>query len=181
MGLGLIVRNDSRRVAWTDSVSRLSQRRPNHLSGDEMPETRIGICKVCFGYCPIEVTVEDGRTTKDVDDRRSPLYGGYICPKGQALPESHRSASWLPYSSATTADTLFRTACSKPARSWADPQQDGATQTGHEEPPIIHHQVPYCDPNCLCSILHAVFEPMTSLSRQRIVRLRRTERTRELS
>ncbi|CAM4197966.1 Anaerobic selenocysteine-containing dehydrogenase [Novosphingobium lubricantis] len=54
-------------------------------------ETRYGICKVCWAGCPVEVTVEDGRATKVVGDRQSPIYGGYTCPKGRAMPEAHYS------------------------------------------------------------------------------------------
>ena len=54
-----------------------------------MTETRAAICRLCSAYCPIEVTLEDGRAVRVVGNRRSPLYGGYTCPKGRALPEQH--------------------------------------------------------------------------------------------
>ncbi|WP_371433390.1 molybdopterin-dependent oxidoreductase [Novosphingobium sp.] len=54
-------------------------------------ETRFGICKVCWAGCPVEVTVENGRATKVAGDRQSPIYGGYTCPKGRAMPEAHYS------------------------------------------------------------------------------------------
>ena len=54
-------------------------------------ETRYGICKICWAGCPVEVTVEDGRATKVIGNRQSPLYGGYTCPKGRAMPEAHAS------------------------------------------------------------------------------------------
>ena len=54
-------------------------------------ESRFGICKVCWAGCPVEVTIEDGRATKVVGDRQSPIYGGYTCPKGRAMPEAHYS------------------------------------------------------------------------------------------
>lgn len=54
-----------------------------------MTEIRTGICKVCWAACPIEVTVEDGRATKVAGDRNSPIYRGYTCPKGRAMPEGH--------------------------------------------------------------------------------------------
>ena len=53
--------------------------------------TRLGICKVCWASCPVEVTVENGVATKVVGDRASPIYGGYTCPKGRAMPEAHAS------------------------------------------------------------------------------------------
>jgi anaerobic selenocysteine-containing dehydrogenase len=58
-----------------------------------MSETRIGICKVCWACCPIEVTIENGRAIKVVGDRQSPLYAGYTCPKGRAMPEGHYGPS----------------------------------------------------------------------------------------
>lgn len=54
-------------------------------------ETRFGICKVCWAGCPVEVTVENGRATKVIGDRQSPIYGGYTCPKGRAMPDAHYS------------------------------------------------------------------------------------------
>ncbi|WP_062344074.1 molybdopterin-dependent oxidoreductase [Novosphingobium sp. CCH12-A3] len=54
-------------------------------------EIRYGICKVCWAGCPIEVTVVDGRATKVVGDRQAPIYGGYTCPKGRAMPDAHYS------------------------------------------------------------------------------------------
>src|SRR3546814_6915434 len=56
-----------------------------------MIETRIGICIVCWATCPIEVTVDNNRAIKVVGDRESPIYGGYTCPKGRAMPEGHYS------------------------------------------------------------------------------------------
>lgn len=47
------------------------------------------ICRLCTAFCPIQVTVEEGRATKIVGNPRAPLYGGYTCPKGRALPEQH--------------------------------------------------------------------------------------------
>lgn len=56
-----------------------------------MVETRVSICKICPACCPLEVTVEDGRAVKVAGNRQSPLYGGYTCPKGRAMPEAHYS------------------------------------------------------------------------------------------
>lgn len=47
------------------------------------------ICRLCTAYCPIQVTIEDGRATKVMGNPSAPLYGGYSCPKGRALPEQH--------------------------------------------------------------------------------------------
>ncbi|MES2483249.1 MAG: molybdopterin-dependent oxidoreductase [Pseudomonadota bacterium] len=44
-------------------------------------------CRACTAYCPITVTVTDGRVTKVDGDVEAPEYDGYTCPKGRALPE----------------------------------------------------------------------------------------------
>jgi anaerobic selenocysteine-containing dehydrogenase len=54
-----------------------------------MTEIHPSICRFCLAHCPILVTVEDGRPTKVVGDPQAPLYFGYTCPKGRALPEQH--------------------------------------------------------------------------------------------
>jgi anaerobic selenocysteine-containing dehydrogenase len=72
-----------------------------------MSETRVGICKVCWAACPIEVTVESGRATKVVGDRQSPIYGGYTCPKGRAMPEGHYAPHRLLHSQRRRADGSY--------------------------------------------------------------------------
>lgn len=47
------------------------------------------ICRACLAFCPILVTVKDGRAVKVEGDPASELYEGYSCPKGRALPEQH--------------------------------------------------------------------------------------------
>jgi anaerobic selenocysteine-containing dehydrogenase len=46
-------------------------------------------CRFCHAFCGIEVTVEDGRPTKVVGDVANPMYEGFSCKKGRALPEQH--------------------------------------------------------------------------------------------
>ena len=72
-----------------------------------MKETRIGVCKVCWAGCPIEVTVEDGRATRVTGDRESPLYGGYTCPKGRAMPDAHYGPQRLLHSQRRRPDGSF--------------------------------------------------------------------------
>jgi len=72
-----------------------------------MIETRVSMCKVCPAYCPIEVTVENGKATKVVGNRASPLYGGYTCPKGRALPEAHNHPERLLHSRKRQPDGSF--------------------------------------------------------------------------
>lgn len=52
-------------------------------------DVRTSFCRLCTAYCPIQVTVEDGRATRIAGNPRAPLYGGYTCPKGRALPDQH--------------------------------------------------------------------------------------------
>jgi anaerobic selenocysteine-containing dehydrogenase len=52
-------------------------------------ETHPAICRFCLAHCPILVDVEDGVVKKVVGDPKAPLYHGYTCPKGRALPEQH--------------------------------------------------------------------------------------------
>jgi anaerobic selenocysteine-containing dehydrogenase len=52
-------------------------------------EVRTSLCRSCNGFCPVDVTIEDGRAVKVVGNRRAPLYHGYTCPKGRALPQLH--------------------------------------------------------------------------------------------
>ena len=53
------------------------------------------LCRLCPAFCPILVTLEDGRAVEVVGDPEAPLYDGYTCPKGRALPEQHAHAGRL--------------------------------------------------------------------------------------
>ncbi len=46
-------------------------------------------CRNCLAYCPILVTVEDGRAVKVTGDPQAAAFDGYSCPKGRALPAQH--------------------------------------------------------------------------------------------
>ncbi|MFI5319261.1 MAG: molybdopterin-dependent oxidoreductase [Myxococcota bacterium] len=63
-----------------------------------MRETKPALCRICPAYCPILVTLEDGRAVEVAGDPEAPLYGGYSCPKGRALPEQHASPARLLHS-----------------------------------------------------------------------------------
>ena len=54
-----------------------------------------GICRNCLAYCPILVTVEDGRAVKVTGDPQAPAFDGYSCPKGRALPAQHNDPERL--------------------------------------------------------------------------------------
>ena len=63
-----------------------------------MIEIRPSTCRVCSAYCPVKVTIEDGRVTRVDGNHDAPLYGGFICPKGRALPAMQHSPDRLLHS-----------------------------------------------------------------------------------
>ncbi|MEE2662852.1 MAG: molybdopterin-dependent oxidoreductase [Myxococcota bacterium] len=69
-----------------------------------MTETHTSICRFCHASCPILVDVEDGRAVRTVGDKANPIYHGYICPKGRALPEQHAHPERLLHSQRRRAD-----------------------------------------------------------------------------
>ena len=44
-------------------------------------------CRMCLGFCGINVTIQDGRVTKVAGDPTSPLTHGFTCSKGRSLPD----------------------------------------------------------------------------------------------
>jgi anaerobic selenocysteine-containing dehydrogenase len=60
--------------------------------------TKPSICRLCTAHCPIVVTIADGRAVAVHGDREAPLFEGYTCPKGRALPEMHASPTRLLHS-----------------------------------------------------------------------------------
>jgi anaerobic selenocysteine-containing dehydrogenase len=73
-----------------------------------MSETRPSICRLCTAHCAILATVTEGRLTQVVGDPENPLYGGYSCPKGRALPEQHNHPERLLHSVERTSDGRYR-------------------------------------------------------------------------
>jgi anaerobic selenocysteine-containing dehydrogenase len=63
-----------------------------------MMEVKPSTCRLCSAYCPIAVTLEDGRVMRVEGDREAPLYGGFTCPKGRALPALHNNPRRLLHS-----------------------------------------------------------------------------------
>ena len=63
-----------------------------------MTTTKTSTCRLCTAMCPIIVTVEDGRAVAVNGDRDAPLFEGYTCPKGRALPEMHANPARLLHS-----------------------------------------------------------------------------------
>ncbi len=69
-----------------------------------MLERHTSICRFCHAHCGIVVEVEDGRAVKVFGDKDNPVYHGFSCAKGRALPEQHRHPERLLHSLARTAD-----------------------------------------------------------------------------
>ena len=69
-----------------------------------MPKTHPSICRFCHASCPILVDVEDGRAVHVRGDRDNPIYHGYVCPKGRALPDQHAHPERLLHSLVRRAD-----------------------------------------------------------------------------
>ena len=72
-----------------------------------MQTTIPSICRNCLAFCPILVTVENGRAVKVAGDPAAELYEGYTCPKGRALPEQHIAPHRLLHSLRRTSDGAF--------------------------------------------------------------------------
>lgn len=60
-----------------------------------MPEIHDSFCRFCHAGCAIKVTVEDGRPVSVIGNKDNPLYHGYTCAKGRALPEQHANPQRL--------------------------------------------------------------------------------------
>src|SRR5215472_4837115 len=69
-----------------------------------MSVTKTSFCRLCTALCPIVVTIEDGRAVEVHGDRDAPLFDGYTCPKGRALPEIHANPKRLLHSLRRRAD-----------------------------------------------------------------------------
>ena len=60
-----------------------------------MSEVRPSTCRICSAYCPVVVTLEGGKVARVEGNREAPLYNGYTCPKGRALPALHNNPARL--------------------------------------------------------------------------------------
>lgn len=54
-------------------------------------EQRPFVCRNCGSICPIVVTLDGTRVVKVEGDHEAPLYRGYTCPKGRAIPQEHHN------------------------------------------------------------------------------------------
>ena len=69
-----------------------------------MIETHLSMCRFCHAHCAIKVDVEDGRAVHVIGDKDNPVYHGYTCAKGRALPEQHAHPERLLHSQRKRSD-----------------------------------------------------------------------------
>ena len=66
-----------------------------------------GICRICSAHCGVLATVTDGKLTKVTGDPDNPLFKGYSCAKGRALPEIHNNPDRLLHSQKRQGDGSY--------------------------------------------------------------------------
>jgi len=54
-------------------------------------ERRPFVCRNCGASCPVIVTLEGEQVIRVEGDYDAPLYRGYTCPKGRAIPQEHHN------------------------------------------------------------------------------------------
>ena len=72
-----------------------------------MPE-KLSFCRFCHAFCGIKVTVEDGKVAKVIGDVDNPMYRGFTCVKGRALPEQHNHPDRLLHSMKRMPDGTYQ-------------------------------------------------------------------------
>jgi anaerobic selenocysteine-containing dehydrogenase len=72
-----------------------------------MIQTHKSYCRVCHAYCAMEVDVQAGRVVAVRGDSSDPVYGGYTCEKGRALPEAMNAPDRITRSLRRTASGDF--------------------------------------------------------------------------
>jgi len=65
------------------------------------------ICRLCSAHCGVLATVIDGKLAEVKGDPDNPMYKGYTCPKGRALPEFHNNPTRLLHSQKRQADGTY--------------------------------------------------------------------------
>lgn len=81
------------------------------------PETvrKHSICRFCHSACPILVDIEDGRPVRVKGDPENPVYQGYSCARGRAMPEQHAHPERLLHSQKRGEDGRFASIASERA------------------------------------------------------------------
>lgn len=73
-----------------------------------MTAVRPSTCRICSAYCPVLVTLDGGKVVKVEGNLNAPLYDGYTCPKGRALPALHNNPHRLLNSMKRQPDGSYR-------------------------------------------------------------------------
>ena len=73
-----------------------------------MIEVRPSTCRICSAYCPVLVTLDQGQVVKVEGNPGAPLYDGYTCPKGRALPAFHNRPDRLLHSMKRQTDGSYQ-------------------------------------------------------------------------
>ena len=73
-----------------------------------MIEVKPSTCRVCSAYCPVMVTLDEGKVVRVDGNPDAPLYGGFTCPKGRALPALHNNPDRLLHSLKRQPDGSFK-------------------------------------------------------------------------
>jgi anaerobic selenocysteine-containing dehydrogenase len=73
-----------------------------------MIEVKPSTCRVCSAYCPVMVTLQDGLVVRVDGNPDAPLYDGFTCPKGRALPALHNNPDRLLHSLKRQPDGSFK-------------------------------------------------------------------------
>lgn len=72
-----------------------------------MGQEHLTFCRFCHAFCGLRVTVEDGKAVKIIGDKDNPMYHGYTCKKGRALPQQHYHPERLLHSQKRLADGTY--------------------------------------------------------------------------
>jgi anaerobic selenocysteine-containing dehydrogenase len=73
-----------------------------------MIEVKPSTCRVCSAYCPVLVTLDNGLVVRVDGNPDAPLYDGFTCPKGRALPALHNNPNRLLHSLKRQPDGSFK-------------------------------------------------------------------------
>lgn len=73
------------------------------------------ICRFCAVSCPLTVEMDGGRPVRVTGNRQSPVYHGFCCTRGQALPELMAEPGRLLHSVKKGADGVHRPIASQTA------------------------------------------------------------------
>ena len=78
-------------------------------------DVRTAFCRFCHAFCGIKVEVRDGRAIRVIGDVDNPMYEGYTCAKGRALPEQHNGPGRLLQAQKRTPDGAYAPIASQQA------------------------------------------------------------------